>query len=306
MDPLLAMDCAVFGGLVLVAGVAVSLHRSKGLPGLQRWCDLGLPFIVSALAAFGMQHLLGAQSLVEIVPPWMPWRFFWVYFVGLALVAAALSFTVRRAIRFSAPLLAMLFLLLALLIDLPAAISEPRQWIAWSMLLRELSYAGGALAVAVVARPTRTSVRSHPLLAVARWIVTLAILYFAFEQLALPQLSPGVPDVLPMPSWVLVPRLLTRLSGLVLATAGALLIFRRFAAYGATLAGAWMVTLTVVIYLPIMCMKLGTANAIEGVDFAFDTLLFAGTALSLGRTAIGMHAAGPQETGSGMHQYAES
>jgi uncharacterized membrane protein len=305
MDPLLAMDCAIFGGLVLAIGLTVWFHCSKKLPGLQRWCDLGLPFTASALAVFGMQHLLGAQLLVEVVPPWMLWRLFWVYFVGLALVAAALSFTLRRAIRFSAPLLALLFLLLALLTDLPAAITEPRQWIGWSMLLRELSYAGGALAVAIVARPTRTSLRTHQLFAVARWTITLAILYFAFEQLAFPQLSPGVPDVLLMPSWVLVPRLLTRLSGLVLATAGALLTFRRFAAYGATLAGAWMVSLTVGIYMPIMCMKLGTAKSIEGVDFAFDTFLFAGTALSLGRIAVGMYAAESQEAGSGMHQYVE-
>lgn len=306
MDPLLAAACVVFGFLILVAGVAVSLHRSKGLPGLQRWCDLGLPFIASALAAFGMQHLLGAQSLVEIVPPWMPWRLFWVYFVGFALVAAALSFTLRRTIRFSAPLLALLFLLLALLTDLPAAIVEPRQWLGWSMLLREISYSSGALAVAVVARTIQNSVRSHQLFAVARWTITLAIFYFAFEQLAFPQLSPGVPDLLRMPSWILAPRLLTRLSGLVLASAGVMLVFRKHAAYGATLAGTWMALLTVGLYVPIMCTRLGTAKAIEGVDFAFDMLLFAGTALSLGRAAVAMNPTEAGEAGSGMHQYAES
>ena len=125
----------------------MSLHRSKGLPGLQRWCDLGLPFIAAALAAFGMQHLLGAQSLVEIAPTWMPWRLLWVYFVGLALFAAALSFSLGRRLRLSAPLLALLFFLLAALADLPGAMAAPRQWIRWSMMLRELSYAAGALAI---------------------------------------------------------------------------------------------------------------------------------------------------------------
>ena len=305
MDPLLAAACGVSGFLVLVTGLGVALHRSKRSPGFERWCSLGLPFIASALAAFGMQHLLGAQLLVEIVPPWMPWRLFWVYFVGLALFAAALSFSLHRAIRFSAPLLALLFLLLALLTDLPAAIAEPRQWIGWSMLLRELSYAAGALAVAVVARPTRKSVRSNHLFAVARWTITLAIFYFSFEQLAFPQLSPGVPDLLPIPSWVLFPRLLTRLSGLVLTSAGVMLVFRRHAAYGATLAGARMLLLTVGIYVPLMCIKLGTAKAIEGVDFAFDTLLFAGTALALGTAAVETHAGEAQDAGSDMHQDAE-
>ena len=85
-----------------------------------------------------------------------------------------------------------------------------------------------------------------------------------------------------------------------------LLLVRRYVLYGAALTGTWMVVLTLAVYTPMMFMKFGTTQAIEGVDFVFDTLLFAGTALSLARGAVSTHAVETQEAGSGMHQNAES
>src|SRR5690348_10491639 len=40
------------------------------------------------LAVFGAEHLAGAVP-PEFVPAYMPWRTFWIYFVGFALIAAA-------------------------------------------------------------------------------------------------------------------------------------------------------------------------------------------------------------------------
>ena len=43
------------------------------------------------LAVFGAEHLSGAKFIMLSVPSYMPWRLFWAYFVGFALLAASLS-----------------------------------------------------------------------------------------------------------------------------------------------------------------------------------------------------------------------
>ncbi|HEY3937884.1 MAG TPA: hypothetical protein VGL97_10665, partial [Bryobacteraceae bacterium] len=51
------------------------------------------------LAVFGAEHLSSHQSMLALVPSYMPWRMFWVYFVGLALIAASLSIAAKRQVQ---------------------------------------------------------------------------------------------------------------------------------------------------------------------------------------------------------------
>ena len=54
----------------------------------------------------------------------------------------------------------------------------------------------------------------------------------------------------------------------------------------ATILGAWLVLLVVVVYGPILYVSLmdpNTATKIEGIDYFADTLLFAGAILALAR-----------------------
>ena len=41
------------------------------------------------LAVFGALHLAAAESLMTMVPSYVPWRLFWAYFFGFALLAAS-------------------------------------------------------------------------------------------------------------------------------------------------------------------------------------------------------------------------
>src|ERR1700734_3833213 len=47
------------------------------------------------LAVFGALHLSAARGLMQLVPAYMPWRLFWAYFVGCALLAASLSIATK-------------------------------------------------------------------------------------------------------------------------------------------------------------------------------------------------------------------
>src|SRR5258708_27196385 len=47
------------------------------------------------LAAFGAEHLSGARFIMLGVPSYMPWRLFWAYFVGFALLSASLTIVTK-------------------------------------------------------------------------------------------------------------------------------------------------------------------------------------------------------------------
>ena len=59
--------------------------------GLEKIVALTYLCVAIPLAVFGALHLFVPQFVLPIVPPYMPWHMFWVYFIGCALIAASLS-----------------------------------------------------------------------------------------------------------------------------------------------------------------------------------------------------------------------
>ena len=102
---------SIVGVAFLVFGLFAVRRDFFAATGLERLIVLGRVFFAAPLAAFGVEHLTLAQFIMQGVPVWMPWRLFWAYFVGVALIATALSFVLKRYVHLSAMLFAiMLFL----------------------------------------------------------------------------------------------------------------------------------------------------------------------------------------------------
>src|ERR1700684_352640 len=105
--------------------------------GLDKAYPLGRVCLAIPIAVFGAEHLASAHEIMKIVPAWMPGKLFWTYFVGIALIAAALSFIFRVAVRLSATLLGIMFVCFVAMMDLPSSIAAPHNRIAWTLLARE-------------------------------------------------------------------------------------------------------------------------------------------------------------------------
>src|SRR5258707_11801965 len=113
--------------------------------GLDKAYPLGRVCLAVPLAVFGAEHLTSPKAIMQLVPRWMPGKLFWTYFVGVALIAAALSFTFKVRIRLSATLLGTMFFCFVAMMDLPAVIAAPQNRLAWTLLARESAFGGGAL-----------------------------------------------------------------------------------------------------------------------------------------------------------------
>jgi len=122
--------------------VVFVLRREIGAArGWDKLIAFGCIFIAVSLAMFAPEHFVGPKFVQDSVPSWMPARVFCVRFVGCALLAAAASLTARKYVRWSSTLLGVMFFLFVCMIYLPGVLAHPERRFAWTLLLRDLSFA---------------------------------------------------------------------------------------------------------------------------------------------------------------------
>lgn len=273
-----------FTGLVfLVIGMFVARRDLVMARALEKLVVLGPVFFAASLATFGGEHLAGPRFLMQLVPSWMPARLFWAYFVGVALLAAAISFVSMRYVRLSATLLGLMLFLFVLLLHVPRVMANPRDRISWAVALRDLAFASGAWAFAGSESRKNAGSQSGWLIHIGRFCIAVAVAFFGVEHFLHPQFAPGVPLAKLTPSWVPVPALWGYLTGAVLFFGGIALLVNQRARIAATSIGLVITLLTFFLYLPILLMATQPSAMNEGTNYVADTLLFAGTALLLAR-----------------------
>ena len=276
-------SCGMIGAAIaaLAAGLFFVRARFAAASGVGKVLVLGPVFEAVALTIFAAEHFLSARALSVIVPRWLPGALFWTYFVGVALLAAAISFIVWRYVRWSALLLAVLFLIIVATIDLPNLPKHIHERLFWTLTVRETAFAGGAMVLAGSLWPRGRSTGTT-LMMLGRFIVACTCVFYAIEHFLFPRFVPGVPLEKITPAWVQSPTLLAYVVGTTLLAAGFGLMIRRTRRTAAAIAGAVLVLLTIFFYVPILMMEIRTPLAVEGINYVGDTLLFAATVLLAG------------------------
>lgn len=79
-------------GALCLASARDEITSSRGLDRILSLTHLSMS---APLAVFSALHFFGPQFVSDVVPRFVPWRMFWVYFVGAALMATALSVATR-------------------------------------------------------------------------------------------------------------------------------------------------------------------------------------------------------------------
>ncbi|HEX3728728.1 MAG TPA: hypothetical protein VHV47_02915 [Opitutaceae bacterium] len=274
------------GIAALLAGLLLVRTRFAAASGAGKLLVLGPVFEAVALAIFAAEHFTDAHDLSALVPHWFPGPLFWTFLVGAALLAAAISFIAWRHVRWSASLLALLFLIIVATIDLPSLPAHLHERFFWILTVRETCFAAGAMVLAGSQWSRSQSARGRSaasaLMLVGRLIVACTFVFYAVEHFLFPRNVPGVPLEKMTPAWVPAPVLLSYVVGLTLLAAGMGLMIRRTRRLAAASAGAVLVLLTLFFYVPILLTELHSALVIEGLNYVGDTLLFAATALLAG------------------------
>jgi uncharacterized membrane protein YphA (DoxX/SURF4 family) len=269
------------GGVVFAIGLAALFLRGdwQKAQGLDKLVLFGPLFYAAPLAAFGTEHFTLNQAIASIVPAWMPWHVFWAYFVGACFILGPLSLMTRIQARLAASLLALTFFLFVVLMDAPAWAQNPRDRIAAALALRELSFSGGALALAASLSGHSSARLAHILATIARYFVAVPIVFYSFEQFRHAQYVPGVPLERLTPEWIWGHAIWAYLAAMVYAVAGILLLIGKKTRAAATWAGLTVLLVELAVYVPIGIVD--RASLDNGLNYVGDTLMYCGAVLLL-------------------------
>jgi uncharacterized membrane protein len=203
--------------VVFMLAVFVTVGREFRMArGLDKAHPLGRVSLAVPIAVFGAKHLTSPEAIVRLIPPWMPGKLFWTYFVGVALIAAALSFISRVGIRLSATLLGIMFFCFVAMMDLPGAIAAPHNRIAWTLVARESAFSAGAILLAITSGAReRTPGENRIAIGALYWIARVSM-FCGIEHFLHPECLPAVPLVKVTPLRIPLAHFWTVLTGIAL------------------------------------------------------------------------------------------
>ena len=275
-------------GLVLIAIALLAVRNDiADAEGLDKIVVLANLCFAAPLAVFGAEHFGEAKSIMQGVPAYLPWHLFWTYFVGVALLAASLSIATKNQVRWSGLLWGIMMFSFVAMMDLPGTLARHGDRISVTLLLRQLSFGGAGWILAGSAMGGRGA--GKVLIAVGRVILGISAIVYGVEHFLHPLALPGVPLMKLMPTWIPGRALIDYLTGALLLVCGVCILLNKKTRTAATYLGSWILLTVVVIYGPVLVGALldaSTGVKIEGLNYFFDTLLYAGAILALaGATA---------------------
>lgn len=266
------------GGIVLAAGLPAVLKELRDASFAEKLIVLGTLFYAIPLAVFGTQHFIDTASIMALMPSWIPGHRFFVLLVGACLIAAGLSIATRIQAVLAAFLTALMFVSFEGLMIIPAAVADPRNRFSWVIVLREFTFCAGALSIAAARTATWPDRARSTAQTFARLELGLALVFFAVQQFLHPAHVPGIPLERVTPTWIPGHAVWCYVAGAVYLPAGLCLLAGRRARSAALAAGAMLLVLMLVVYLPMLVAK---PLDLEAVDYFFDTLLYCGGVLSV-------------------------
>jgi uncharacterized membrane protein YphA (DoxX/SURF4 family) len=269
------------GGIVFAVGLVVLFRRPdwQNARGLDKLVLFGPIFYAAPVAAFGTEHFTLTENMAAFVPAFLPGHHFWVYFVGTCFIAGGLSLVTGIQARLAASLFAFTFFMFVVLLFIPAWIQDPRNRIVLTIVFRETSFSGGALALAAALTARSNQRAGHILATIARYFVAIPVLFFSLEQFLHGDHVPGVPLEPLTPSYVPGHAIWTYVAAAVYAVAGILLVAGKKTRAAASWLGATVFFLVLVVYVPIAVVE--RASLDNGLNYIGDTLMFCGAVLLL-------------------------
>jgi uncharacterized membrane protein len=280
--PFSMCSAAILIFLIAVWAARTDIARARGLDKVVAFSNL---CFAAPLAVFGALHLSDVGFVLPIVPSYMPWRLFIAYFVGVALLAASLSIATKIQVRWSGLLFGIAMFLFVAMLDIPGSLASPRDRFGWTLAIREMTFGGGGWILAGSAlREQGRGQGGSKLITLGRLLIAIAAIFYGVEHFLHPANAPGVPLEKLTPAWIPGRLLIAYVTGAILLVTGVGILLARKTRMAATYLGTWIVLLVVLVYGPILIAALADPSSdvkVEGINYFFDTLLFAGAILAL-------------------------
>jgi uncharacterized membrane protein len=151
-------ELLAMAGAGLVLAGALTDDRTTGAgraPGPAALLRSGRLLFAATLPVFGVLHFIYAAPFAALIPAWIPFHLFWIYFFGVALVATAVSLVTGIAARLAATLSVLMYSLWVLTLHLPRCLAKPHDGDEWTSMLVPLAFGGSAWIIAATTPTAR-------------------------------------------------------------------------------------------------------------------------------------------------------
>ncbi|MGO9646621.1 MAG: hypothetical protein ACLPOO_01075 [Terriglobales bacterium] len=268
------------GAILLVIGLPrIIKDELPQKQGLDKILPFGPLFFALPMGVFATQHFINTKLVATIVPSWMPWHTFWVYLVGVAVMATALSIILEKHARLAATLFGCMLLLFVALIHIPNLVATHGARLFWVIALRDLAFSGGAFAMAGRHLKRTPSDGAPGLVTLWRFFVGIPAIVFGVEHFLHPAFAPGIPMEAKTPTWIPGHLFWAYLTGAALIACGACIVVNKKVRLAATYLTIVILLLGVFIYLPMIVAN--PSDVDSGLNNFVDILALSGSALVL-------------------------
>jgi uncharacterized membrane protein len=235
----------------------------------------GIPWII-----FGIQHFMYAGFVRDLVPAYMPVRIFWVYFTGIAMIAAGISFIIRRQVQPAAFLLGCMLALFILMLHPLLLAQEPQVGIHWTRVMQDIAIMGAAFGLVAVTRNGKAlpifSASMIPV--IARYCYALPLIVLGAQHFVHNAfVTAKVPDYFPLKN------IFDYLVGAILIAAAYGILFTANIRRVAGTLGIMLLALALFYHIPLLVAN--PYNAIQWTGAMLDLALAAG-AFIIARTVV--------------------
>ena len=136
--------------VIALTGVALALatlRESSSRNANNAFTISRLLFAIS-LIVFGAQHMMYGAFIANLIPPWIPLRLFFAYFVGAAFFAASLSFLTKIKASLAGFMLGVMFLIWVIVLHAPRIAAASHNQNEWTSGLIALAMCGAGFVFA--------------------------------------------------------------------------------------------------------------------------------------------------------------
>jgi uncharacterized membrane protein len=267
-----------FSGAIYLA-IGLTKIIEDELPQKHGLDKFGRLFYALPMGVFATQHFTNTKLVASIVPSWMPWHTFWVYLVGIAIIAAVLSILFEIQARLAATLLGCMFLLFVVLMHIHNIVVTHGALLFWVIGLRDLAFSGGAFALAATQLKRTPSEGAPVLVTLCRFFVGIPAIVIGVDHFLHPTLAPGIPMEAITPAWIHGRLFWAYLTGAALIACGACIVANKNVRLAATCLGIVVLLLGVFVY---SFMIIANPSDIDGgLNNFVDILALSGTVLVL-------------------------
>jgi uncharacterized membrane protein len=147
-------ELALSAGAFVIARGYPRQNENSVFKFLGKLSTFGTVIFSLTIISFGIDHFLYAKDVAEYISSWIPWKIFWTYLAGAALLSAGIAIFLKINIRLSATLLGAMIFVWFIILHIPKAIGSPAEDLGGEVTsaFLALAYCGIAFVIAAKGR----------------------------------------------------------------------------------------------------------------------------------------------------------